>query len=160
MRRRLAARCGLERADRHCLWLRLRGGGRRGGTDDGGDVFLGGAYLPPEKSPAWRGGADAAQAAFEGLRDATLALQQRGRVLLMGDFNAHTGSLADVAPPADALLGATGAAALAASAWGVPSERHNPDAATVNPFGRWLVEELCLPTACVILNGRAPGAGW
>jgi hypothetical protein len=94
------------------------------------------------------------------MHDTILALQQRGRVLLLGDFNAHTGSLADVAPPTgDDVLRTTGAAALAPSAWGVPAGRLNPDRTSPTVFCRWLVERVCLPTVCVILNGRAPGTG-
>jgi hypothetical protein len=161
VRRPLAGSCRLEQADQHCMWLRLRRGarGRGSGVGSDDDIFIGGAYFPPATSVAWRGADGAAQAAFEGLRDTILALQQRGRVLLFGDFNAHTGSLADVAPPADDVLRAAGAAALAPSAWGVPAGRLNPDRASPTAFGRWLVERVCLPTACVILNGRAPGAG-
>ena len=86
-------------SDSRCLWLRVRGG-----AGAAGDLFVGGVYLPPFGSPQWRAPGSDAAAAFDALRDQTLSLQARGRVLLMGDFNARLGTMPDIQPGADTLL--------------------------------------------------------
>ena len=84
----------LERETPHCLWLRVTGG-----AGGGGDLFVGAVYIPPEPSPHWEGDNERRRDAFTALRDDILSFQPHGRVLLLGDFNAHAGSLADTIPP-------------------------------------------------------------
>lgn len=134
----------------HTLWLRARGGA---GAD--GDLFLCAVYLPPRTSRTWaRGNASAAlAAAFAALRDQILQFQQHGRVLILGDFNARTGTLSDSHPEAAELLAAvSGDTPTTGSA---PTERSSADT-RADASGGLLIDTVCLPTACVIVNGRAP----
>ena len=142
-------------SDSRCLWLRVRGG-----AGAAGDLFVGGVYLPPFGSPQWRAPGSDAAAAFDALRDQTLSLQARGRVLLMGDFNARLGTMPDIQPGADTLLArAAGGPRATSLDPSIPASRAAAEG-TRNAFGSLLINTLCLPTASVILNGRAPsGAG-
>ena len=104
----------------HCLWLRVKGG-----AGDGVDLFVGTVYFPPANGRRWRGGQaqDRKRDAFKAVRDDILSFQ-RGCVMLMGDFNAHVDSLADILPDSDALLsGPLNTRPFTASACRVPAER-------------------------------------
>ena len=147
----LASRCSIEASSGRALWLRVRAG-----AGAAGDLFLCGAYMPPEGGEGWAGSAP--EAAFEALRAQVLQYQQQGLVLLLGDFNAKTGREPDVRPDADGLLELVGLAGATPAAMGIPLARDSPDQAPPDRFGKLLIDTLCLPCACVILNGRTPAS--
>lgn len=151
VRNSLACRCRLDATSVLCHWVLVRDG-----AGAGLDLYLGCIYAPPASSPQWGGAADAAAGEWARLRSQILAYQQRGRVLMLGDFNARVGALKDFEPGGDELLQELGAASLAPSCQGVPTQRTALEGEPVNPFGKMLIGT-CLSTGCVILNGRAPG---
>ena len=149
--------CRLVAESDVCMWVCIRSP-----WPASPPLYLGAVYLPPAASPSWAEGGPSLS--LEGLRDQILQFQSDGRVLLLGDFNAHVGPLSDTHPEADILLANLPEAVALPSRWGVPAARETPPGARTDALGRALVDTICLSTGCVLLNGRAPsaapGAGW
>jgi endonuclease/exonuclease/phosphatase family metal-dependent hydrolase len=137
--------------DSHCLWVRV----------DGRDtaLYVCCAYFNPASSVQWTTDG-AAQLAFEQLKLDILKYRALGNVLVMGDFNARTGSLDDRGTEADELLARLGTAVPTVSSTpGIPA-RASQDGSTVDAFGRMLISEVAIEGGCILLNGRLqePGA--
>lgn len=148
----LADRCLLLEETYICTWIRVRG------AIDGADLFVACVYFPCAGSPQWRRQPliiSSPEREFTRLCDRVSRYRSRGRVLLLGDFNARVGNAHDLAPaPSDPCTSA-GAAGAAPGTDGVPVDRKTPDPVT-DTHGRLLISKLCVPSQCFIANGRAP----
>lgn len=124
-------------------------------------LHLANVYLPPGGGQQWPskeaqsrdGKGGRAEAAFSDLAAQVNALHNSGAdVLLLGDFNARTGTLLDV--PYNRPQHDTISDIFDIPGDGVPA-RESQDRGE-NRFGRLLVD-LCRNTGCIILNGRVGG---
>lgn len=135
------------------LWLRLREGG-----PDGSDLFVGAVYIPPATSTQWRRRETDAEKVFEQLSELVTSFQQQGQVLLFGDFNARVGSRPDIISADERILETVGAEAFSAARSGAPILRAGlAGSGRTDRFGRLLIDTLCIPAGCIMMNGRTPG---
>ena len=103
-------------------------------------------YMPHETSKIYTNGAGDLEAQWATLRQDLAEFTATGCVVLMGDFNAHTGSASEVVGGADNPCPRLSR---------IPA-RASMDGHAINTMGAALLE-LCSTYGLVILNGRLPG---
>jgi hypothetical protein len=121
-------------------------------------------YMNPSSSIVWRkdcsmSAEEAKEAAFASLKADITELKSLGnsKLVVMGDFNAHTGVLPDFDPVADEILEDIGLGlGEVVSSNHVPVARSSMDQ-SVNDLGRLLLSHCCSDSGLFLLNGRAPG---
>ena len=131
----------LQKKNEDVIWVRI-------GTElTGDDIYLGTIYYSPT------GNKENVSNKFMKLSDEILHFQQKGKIILQGDLNAHTGEKADIIQPdkfeQDAEVGEN---------YEMPS-RNSEDRSKTNERGEQLIE-LCRAHNLVILNGRKTGDPW
>lgn len=146
----LSTHCKKMKCTDHTLWVKVAQPGYA-------TVFVCLVYIPPatsrvewsaEQRQGWKD-------VFSGLQADITHFSLQGEVCLLGDFNAHTGTLDDRGSLPQQLLDDLGVMGGPAAHAVLPA-RQNSDTACPCQFGKLLVD-LCVATDCVILNGRAPG---
>ena len=124
------------------VWFKVREGGHT--------IFVCAVYLPPQAS-AYYGGADgslSADAHWQAITSGIVKYRGQGEIILMGDFNARTGS----AGGGNVSEGRVDQMPAPLSA----RDRVSRDTGPVNPAGKWLLQ-LEADEGLLILNGRTPG---
>ncbi len=137
----------LEKTSDHAIWLRLC-------SDFFGfmdDVYLGCVYLMPDGSPVR---AKMPVEPLTLLEEEVVHFAAKGELMLLGDFNARTGSVSDLLDNCDLAKSSTASKA-GKLHYNVFRNRITQDA-VVNSDGRELLS-LCLGNDLVILNGRCIG---
>jgi len=140
----------------HQLWLRLV-------HNNAQDVYVAVIYVPPVNSPQWTANiADPRpyESVYNSICDNISLFQHQGHVLLLGDFNAHVSTAADLNMESIDLLTTVHAiprTTFDADTTCIPPHRCSCDPHPVDTYGRLLLHEICMSTGCVLLNGRCAG---
>lgn len=119
------------------------------------DIYVGGVYLPPEKSTFYMTKQDDPWGIIE---NEVMQFQNVGEVVMLGDFNARTGDLKDFVSkmgPDIEVVGNYSTPDISVLDRLGRKERQNNDS-TKNSFGKTLIE-LCKNADLRILNGRTIG---
>ena len=131
----------VKKSNQDVIWVKI------GKEICGVDVYLGTVYYSPI------GKKENISNKFQTLSDEILFFQGKGRVILQGDFNAHTGTKEDTINAdkfdQDAELGEN---------FTLPS-RNSEDSSPTNIRGEEMLE-LCKSHNLIILNGRKTGNPW
>lgn len=112
-------------------------------------LILACVYLNPSRSTVER------KAMFECVEQQLVQTIQMGRVMVMGDFNAHTGMIPDRQHVDPDIFEEMRIAGMIQTLHNPPS-RVNSDAHSVNAYGHELIN-LCRQTGVIMCNGRIPG---
>ncbi len=146
---RLAAYCKIVKSDDYIMWLQFS-------IPQRGAFFVGITYLPPANSVAEWGNDDGWLEAFASIEHDIKQFKKQGEILILGDFNAHTGTWDDTGSDSQSVLDAMGVLSGDMVSGHPLARRNNSDVQPVCSFGKALIN-LCVATQCVISNGRAPG---
>ena len=130
----------------------------------GNKFSLASVYFNPTSSITWRRDPsmsceEAKEVAFAALKSdiSDIKSSSSNKVLVMGDFNAHTGDAPDIDTVADHILEDLGLGLdELVSTSHVPVRRSTMDS-SVNDMGRLLLSHCCLDSGLFLLNGRTHG---
>lgn len=112
--------------------------------NDKNDLFICGVYIPPEKSVYFE------NEIFDEFENDILCFASKGNIMILGDFNARTGTLEDhISKDGNNFINDSSESSLQ------PKNRHNFDN-QINNHGKQLIN-ICKSSDMRILNGRTKG---